>query len=230
MNIIACQIENEKPTDRKIEWYRYYAPIKASFGSDLLLASSDSPDIAEDYDIPIHVVSDIRRLNPDALNILPQPTALPRRVNDWTYPRYVRSVLACFLAAHDLGAERLILLDSDTFVLSARLARHLGTLDRGCGSCWCERFGFAEIMCSAFCRDTYQAVIDFIHGKSWEQWTEPQPEPFEMMLPKAIPDFQIWRQFIGNRYSECEDRTVPEDADFVCQGNAGTCRWKNESD
>jgi hypothetical protein len=230
MNLITCVVENGKPTARKVNWYNYYSPIRAKFGAQYLVACSDNDQIPDDYTIPIqrHDAYFMRpELTENALNVITFKEELPPRVDGATYPRHWRSLLACFELGQDLGADHLLTLESDSWVLTPRLAERLITLPAGIGCPWCPLHDMAELMLASYHRDVFPMMIAFIKSKSWEEWAKPQPHNLERTLSRVF-NLTIWREMIGDRYVEYlpPANVPPADADFIIQGEATPPVWK----
>jgi hypothetical protein len=227
-NLITCVIENSKPTVRKNNWWAYYGPLRARFDAKYLVACSDDENVANDYNCDTSIITaesdrPQRQVREDALNIVTFKTQLPARVDGCSYPRHWRSLLTCFDLAKKLQCERLLTLESDSWVLTGRLADRLAKFPSGIGCPWCAVHTMAELMLAVYHRDIFDRMIAFIKRKSWEEWAKPQPENLERTLAK---EFGIipWMDLVGDRYVEREkpEQTPPADADFVIQGEGHT--------
>ena len=237
MNIICCAIENERPSARKENWFRYYHPIKKYFGAELLIAISDGPiQTVGRYDgikpklMNYSGPSVILPFDPDTLNIVCFPNQLPKRVDGWTYPRYWRSVWAAMNIGKALGADRVLEIETDAWVYTKRMADNLSNQSGYIGAPWCGQFGFPELMLCTYPREMFDPVAQFIGQKTWEQWSQPQSRPFENTMQQLPID--IWRNVIGGRYSDLElpdgkRGRPPADADWSVQDEGITLeKWR----
>ena len=238
MNIICCAIENDKPSARKENWFRYYHPIKRYFGAELLIAISDGPreTVGEYNRVDIKVMtyacgSVSLPFDPSMLNIVCFPVKLPARVDGWTYPRYWRSVWAAMNIGKALGAERVLEIETDAWVYTASMATRLANHRGFIGAPWCSEFTFPEMMLCCYPREVFQPVINFIGRKTWSQWSQPQPRPFENEIQHNFP-IDLWYDTKGGRYCDSElsrDKrgSPPADADWSVQDEGITIeKWR----
>jgi hypothetical protein len=240
MNIISAVVELDKPIDRKVNWINYYLPLRHRLNAGYFVLSSDQDGDFAQLNFPNREVSILdyerrgwfRGLRDDCVNVICFKDKLPPRPEGKSnsYPRHWRSLLACFELAKAVNAENLLTLESDSWVLSDRLADRLYNWSHGIGCPWCPVHNMPELMLAAYNKDSYEAVMKLIKSKSWEQWAEPQPENLERLFGHTFK-LEIWQDMIGDRYVEYQDigpqgKPIPEDADFCIQGDHITPRFK----
>lgn len=147
------------------------------------------------------------------------------------YPGWWRSFLHSVTLAKKMGADKIIHIESDAYVLSARLADFINQVDSGWHVLWTEHYQFPETAIQVICSDQFEI---------FEQFKARRPDlDFGDLAEKLLPFTAVHRQFKGDRYSELRrnrgifrsrkfDRIplfqtvwfrtpIPVDADFVTQ-------------
>jgi hypothetical protein len=235
MNILGATFLNHKPNDRKENWFRFYHCLRDKFDADFLVAAADDREVSRALRMPVNIIPEsdlsLPHLEPFMLNIITFDAVLPDRVNMWTYPRYWRSFHGLMRVAKAVGAERLLHLETDAWVYTQRLADRFKshTPARADGhdrvACpWCPRYRMAELMLGVYHRSIFDPLLKFIESKTWEEWAQPQPMDFETAITINF-GVQIWRDMIGDRYSE-DGRPLPANADFSVQDDVSVPVWR----
>lgn len=147
------------------------------------------------------------------------------------YPGWWRSFLHSVTLARELGADKIIHIESDAFILSSRLADFINAIESGWHVMWTEYYKFPETAIQVICRDQFDA---------FEQFKARQPDlNYGELAEYLLPFTSVDRQFKGDRYSEIRSlrgifrskkferiallrkhiyrNTIPADADFVTQ-------------
>lgn len=147
------------------------------------------------------------------------------------YPGWWRSFLHSVTLARRLGADRIIHIESDAYVLTPRLADFINGVDTGWHVLWTEHYQFPETAIQVICSDQFDI---------FEQFKARKPDfDYGELAERLLPFTCVHRQFKGDRYSEIRRnrgmfrsskfdfiplfqkpffRTpIPADADFVTQ-------------
>ena len=148
------------------------------------------------------------------------------------YPGWWRSFLHSVEVARELGADKIIHIESDAYILSPRLRDFLDQTSTGWHVLWTQHNNFPETAIQVICRDQFEIFEDFKQKNPTLHF----PDMAEHMLPFTA----VNKEFKGDRYSELKRNRgifkskkfnslpifkldffnvqVPEDADFVTQG------------
>lgn len=148
------------------------------------------------------------------------------------YPGWWRSFLHSVEVARELGADKIIHIESDAYILSPRLRNFLDQTSTGWHVLWTQHNNFPETAIQVICRDQFEIFEDFKQKNPTLHF----PDMAEHMLPFTA----VNKEFKGDRYSELKRNRgifkskkfnslpifkldffnvqVPEDADFVTQG------------
>ena len=111
-----------------------------------------------------------------------------------SYPGWWRSFLHSVDLAHQLGVQKIIHIESDAFVLSARMRAYIQSLTDGWTVFWSENFGFPETAIQVICEDQFDALAAF-QNKSFEELDT-------QLAEEQLPFTRINKQMVGDRYSE----------------------------
>jgi len=125
------------------------------------------------------------------------------------YPGWFRSF--CFAAtyARRYGFDKIVHVESDCFLYTARVVRYLNELRSGWTSMWCESQGFPETCIQVICADQMDKYLELSTMDYDRQLAN-------RLIEVLLPFTNVCKDFIGDRYSEFGE-WVPEDADFGCQ-------------
>jgi len=154
------------------------------------------------------------------------------RQNIKDYPGWWRSFLHSVEVARELGADKIIHIESDAYILSPRLRDFLDQTRSGWHVLWTQHNNFPETAIQVICRDQFEIFEDFKRKNPTLHF----PDMAEHMLPFT----SVNREFKGDRYSELKRNRgifkskkfnrlplfkldffnvqIPDDADFVTQG------------
>ena len=147
------------------------------------------------------------------------------------YPGWWRSFLHAITLAKELGAEKIIHIESDAYIVSPRLVDFINQVESGWHVMWSERYQFPETAIQVICKDQFEI---------FEQFKASRPDlNFGDLAERLLPFTGVERQFKGDRYSEMRrhrgifrskkfDRfkifqqpffctPIPDDADFITQ-------------
>jgi hypothetical protein len=151
------------------------------------------------------------------------------------YPGWWRSFLHSLEVARELGADKIIHIESDAYILSPRLRDFIDQTSTGWHVLWTQHNNFPETAIQVICRDQFEIFEDFKQKNPTLHF----PDMAEHMLPFTA----VNKKFKGDRYSELKRNRgifkskkfnfipmfkwdfftvqVPADADFVTQGVSG---------
>lgn len=215
--------------ERYQRWLDYYrdGPIEAA---NKIMIDDGSP-----YLPPADVIKTIPHRVPlsaqDDDNVIVRFDDNLGRQSVSAYPGWWRSFLHSLTLAEALGADKIVHIESDAYILSPRLADFINGIHSGWHVMWTERYQFPETAIQVICRDQFEAFREF---------KARQPDlNYGDLAERLLPFTSVDRQFKGDRYSEFRRRrgifrsrmfdriplfqksffveSIPPDADFVTQ-------------
>lgn len=147
------------------------------------------------------------------------------------YPGWWRSFLHSLTIARALGADKIVHIESDAFIISGQLADFINETRDGWHVMWAQRYGMPETAIQIICADQFDAMARFSE-------TNPNMD-FPDIAERLLPFTSVNRTFKGDRYSEFKRNRgifrsrkfnflpifqrdffwepIPEDADFATQ-------------
>jgi hypothetical protein len=130
------------------------------------------------------------------------------RISTFDFPGWHRSFVFGALYAEALNAERVIHIESDAFVISARANAWLLNFVDGWGSLWSARYNVPEM------------AIQVAAGSGLRDLAEFARQPYAHLRGRAhetaLPFTEVHRGLLGDRYGELRT-IIPPDADYVTQ-------------
>ncbi|MGY4829698.1 hypothetical protein ACVNIS_14080 [Sphaerotilaceae bacterium SBD11-9] len=105
-----------------------------------------------------------------------------------------RSFLYSLVVARAIGANKIVHIESDAYILSQRLLDYVTGMKSGWAALWTERFRMPETAIQVICEDQFEKLEAFRQRK--------QHELDGLMAEKILPFSDVNRSFIGDRYSE----------------------------
>ena len=149
-------------------------------------------------------------------------------------PGWFRSYMFASAYAEKYGFDKIILIESDAFLISERIQNYVNNLTEGWTTFWCPRHNFAENNIQIMAGTSVQ---DFI---KWRKDT-PSYEKYKGIYPEFFtPYTNVVKEFKGDRWGEFAPGMalvsdpncapgVPKDADYVCQvREESPCWWVDE--
>jgi hypothetical protein len=124
------------------------------------------------------------------------------------YPGWWRSFLHSVVVARDYGCERIVHIESDSFVLSRRMAAFVQERRTGWTAFWCPRWRFPETCIQVICADQFDTMHRMLEG-GWDRYAG-------QLAERVLPFTEVVREPHGNRYGEYRSR-IPGFADFAAQ-------------
>jgi hypothetical protein len=215
--------------DRYLRWLTHYQAMDLG-ASRILMIDDSSPFTPASAQLPcVSHDTDLRTLDHRHL-MLRFPDRLGRS-GLLTYPGWWRSFLHALNVARQLGAQKIIHIESDAYVLSPKLAEHIRTINSGWTTLWSEHFRIPETAVQVICEDQFEAMASF-QQKS-------QHELGGHLAENLLPFTCVDKRFKGDRYGDMRqnrwflrsrkfnhwplfDRDffwarIPDDADFATQ-------------
>lgn len=232
-SIIFCTsfIKNSNAWENRYQrWLDYYddMPINAI---KKILIDDGSPFLP-----PAEIIKTISHDEPLSLdngkNVLIHFNDNLGRQSMASYPGWWRSFLHSIDVANALGADKIIHIESDAYILSQRLVDFINETESGWHVLWTQRYQFPETAIQVICRDQFENFQKFKDDHREIGFTD--------IAEKLLPFTAIHRQFKGDRYSEFKKNRgifrsrkfdflpifqwrffldpTPDDADFITQG------------
>jgi hypothetical protein len=124
------------------------------------------------------------------------------------YPGWWRSFLHSLVVARHYGCERIVHIESDSFVLSRRMAAFVEGRRSGWTAFWCPRWRFPETCIQVICADQFDAM-QRLADDGWDRHAG-------QLAERELPFTDVVRDPHGNRYGEFRSR-IPGFADFAAQ-------------
>jgi hypothetical protein len=124
------------------------------------------------------------------------------------YPGWWRSFLYSSVAASRLGCDKIVHIESDTYVLTQRMTSFIRELRSGWTGFWCPRWNFPETCVQVICKDQFP-TLHSMWTRGWQHYSG-------QLAERIIPFTQVVREPHGNRYGEMRTR-IPSFADFAAQ-------------
>jgi len=125
------------------------------------------------------------------------------------YPGWFRSFTFAAVYARKYGFDKVVHVESDSFVFSRRIVDYINECDSGWTTFWCPRWGFPESCIQVIGKDqldAYAALAAVPYA------TQLAGKPIEMVLPFT----QVRKDFVGDRYGEYL-AWLPDKIDYGCQ-------------
>lgn len=171
--------------ERNIRYVKYYQSIKEHLGfDDIHLCDNNSDDK--------NIVQLTKHFPGDGLEFHRNQPHLPRTsMLDYPY---------CWRGLYNIrkligrGYTKILMIDSDYFILSGRLAKFLKDLDTGWSALYCPKHGFPEAACQILCEDAFPLFMDYT-SIPWEQHNG-------QLMEKALPFTKVHKYFIADRFGE----------------------------
>jgi hypothetical protein len=137
------------------------------------------------------------------------------------FPGWFRSFTFSVSIAKRLGLEKIVHVESDCYILSARTLEFINETKSGWIAFWCPRWEFPETNFQIICEDSFPTLERI--GKSVYE-----TEFADKMIENFLPYTRVIRTLYGNRYGEFR-RDVPRYADFAAQVDLRT-KFKSDFD
>lgn len=196
----ACYLDGDdlfhnNRLQRNIRYVNYYKSIQDELGFDNIIMVDNA--------------SSAKNLNkmPDGIDFIKFDNHLPRKGNlDYLYCWRTLYTLRDLVMSG--GIDKVLMIDSDAYVLSKKLASHMKNSTSGWNTFWCPEFNFPESALAVLNADAFETLDRFCTG----HYSYYNGQTMEEILPYTT----VEKGFIGDRYGEkCLPQT--KDMDFYCQ-------------
>lgn len=112
-------------------------------------------------------------------------------------------------AAANLGLfDKIIFIDTDAFIRSGKLAKHIRELNTGWETFWSPMYGFPEAAIQVVCEDSFDLLNNFLEGDFMHHNGK--------CMETTLPFTKINKDFVGDRYGE-NMAMWPKNPDYTCQ-------------
>ena len=191
-------------------WERRYrrwldAILASDLAADQILLVDDGSPVLPDWDD----VTIVDEAGPHEGRVILHhfPDRLGRR-SVLDFPGWYRSFCHAARHAEAGGFDKIVHIESDTFLITPRLRAYVNGLTDGWTALWCPSHEFAETAVQIMAGSAAIAFLD-LSRQPYETFAGRE---FEIQLPFT----HVERGFIGDRYGEY-DAPVPRDADYAVQ-------------
>jgi len=159
--------------------------------------------------------SDLNVMRADDVGRVPLPTrAMVRfetnlgRSSTMIFPGWVRAFEFSLTIAEAYGFDKIVHIESDSYILSDRLVEYINDLEHGWTALWVPRWNCAESSIEVICRDSF-ATLSAFRDRGPYSFSE---QPAEIVLPFT----HVERGFVGDRYEEYRS-DIPTNSDYAAQ-------------
>lgn len=226
----TCHAKDENAWQSRYQrWIEYYehGPID---WSRLVLIDDGSPYVPSAQIIGNSPATAEPPLAEDAKLVVRFPDNLGRQSTS-IYPGWWRSFFYSLQLARLTGAEKIVHIESDAYILSQRLADFINEVSSGWHVMWSPRYRMPETAIQVICADQFTSFERFQQ--------DPHNRVNHEFAENILPFTEIHKEFSGDRYSELKrnrwifrsrkfDRIpifqnnffrvqIPDDADFATQ-------------
>ena len=130
------------------------------------------------------------------------------------HPGWYRSFLFTYDIATTLGYDKIVLVESDLYLLSSKICKYIDDLNSGWVSFRCPTYGFPESSLQIINKDNYKKFFNFqqeLLAKGLENMASKNAE-------WVIPFSKVETKFKGDRYGEKKAKQEPS-MDYYAQAN-----------
>lgn len=210
--------------DRYRKWYDYHFAIREELGFDTfyLLENGSDAKVLQKFGMGLYIPPNSQRwgVYADSLRGERLPH-LPRGEKSNEYPYGWRSIFHLKKMLDD-EYDKIIILDSDGFILTKKLAHWIRGLTSGWAALWCPSHSFPEANLSVLCRDGgYDVLTTFIERANGD------PNYYlGRVMEQTLPFTHVERGFNADRFGERVSEQKPG-MDFYGQcRNATKMVWE----
>lgn len=201
--------------ERNLRWLDYYGP-GSGINWDRRWLFDNCSHRSKYWELGLSIYNQWGLLIEDSgrdknTGVLRYSTHLPRGEGENQYPFCWRA-LWNFRWLIEAGAEKIVFIDSDAFILSRRMAKYINDLSTGWTTFWIPRHDFPSAEVQIICRDTFPLFLDYTKGP----WQEKVGQCMEKVLPFTL----VNKSFVCDRYGESREAQRPE-MDAYFQGLVG---------
>lgn len=203
--------ERKNRLERNLNWLEYNRAIKNELGYDKIILL-DNASLLEDLNklntsIYTEDGAPIKEIESDTI-VYRFNNHLPR-VNMWTYHYQWRGMEYLQNLIPKKKINKLLLIDTDMYVLTSRMAHYIRDLNTGWWTVWCKKYGFPETALHVVCNDAISSFLSF----PIPSWSHYDGKVMENLMPFTHIEKNMFK---GDRYGEILKKQEPED-DFYGQ-------------
>lgn len=210
-------------------WLDYYRDVPIDVAKRILI--DDGSPYIPPQDVIRSIAHDAPLSEVDDENIMIRFENNLGRQSIEAYPGWWRSFMHSIEVAKALGADKIIHIESDAFVLSQKLVDFINRTESGWHVLWAQRYRFPETAIQVICRDQFEVFEQFKDAHSTLEFTD--------IAERLLPFTSVDPRYKGDRYSEFKKNRwllrsrkfewipffkhpyfwepIPKDADFVTQ-------------
>lgn len=191
---------NNSRLQRNIRYVDYYYSIKNIIGfDDIFMLDNGSSylkmtDFLGSINMEYFKIKSVENIGEGEANQYPYC---------WRALYYIKNLI-------EEGYEKIVVIDSDGFVVSKKLADYINNLSSGWNSFWCKRWDFPEASIHVLCKDAFNMFFNFIKI--------PYQNRVGSIMEITLPFTHIEEQFNCDRFGETND---PFTNDIDYYGQAG---------
>ncbi|MRS02166.1 hypothetical protein EG832_02885 [bacterium] len=236
-NMLVCTayVKNDYQLKRIQDWIEYYSARKEALGIDHICIVDDGSPMEWVNKLsvnlcPVQLLSDKNgtlsqievptNISKDMVNWIRFPYRLGRP-NIFMFPGWWRSYSFIGAFADFLQYDKFIFIESDAYVLSGRMLDYLRNAE-GYGAMWSQVSGYPETSIQWCDKNNFHKVSKyFTFGGRLNDafWWGANLHGFQYLPEHILPfnnDFDVARQFKGDRYGDDHYEDVPNECDFIC--------------
>lgn len=198
---------NEQWEYRYKKWLDFYSKISLE-KSQLLMIDDGSPILPEWPNLKIYKEPILPTEGNEKCVLFHFNNQLGRE-GILNYPGWYRSFTFAATWAKVLNFNKIIHIESDTFVLSEALISYINNLSTGWTSLYCQSQNFPETCIQIICEDQIKKFLKF--GRH-DYEINFRNKPIELLIPFT----NIEKNFIGDRYGEMQNlNSLPKSVDYA---------------
>lgn len=176
--------------------------------AQILLIDDGSPILPNWENLTIYQEPNLPRLNDKEIALYHFNSRLGRS-SLLNYPGWYRSFIFSGTWAQTLGFNKIIHIESDTFILSKSLTDYINKLNSGWTTLFCQSQNLPETCIQVICEDQLRKFTKFSRHDYDINFAN---KPIELFMPFT----NVERKFIGDRYGELIGLDgIPSDADYA---------------
>lgn len=171
--------------ERNIKYLRYYRDLRDDLGFRRIFFSDNaSPD---------RLKAELRAQGPSTARFIDFKDHLTRGPGPLDYPYCWRALYSIGVLIA-MGYQKIIVCDSDGFILSPRLAHYIKDLESGWTTFVCQKYQFPEASLQVLCEDAFPIFQEYT-AKPW-QWRVGE------LMERSIPFTHVEESFNCSRFGE----------------------------
>lgn len=216
-SIYILKSERKQTLSRINSWIEFYQNKKDLLGFENIFLIDDGSSLEDlkDAGFKANIIDADTALPenlPEGLTIFHFKNHLGRK-EMCIFPGWWRSFTFSSKIAKKYNFEKVILCESDAYIIRRRLLSYVKSLASGWTALWCSKHKFPESSFQVICSDSL-SKLENLYESGEELWTS------DMMAERFLPFTKVEKRFIGDRYGEFLEK-YPFDADYVCQAWLG---------